>query len=554
MRTPPIVTADEAVGLIADGATVTVSSSSGLGCPDAVLAALGRRYRDTSAPGGLTLIHPIAAGDMYGIKGIDHLAEQPGQLSRLFAGSLPSGPSDFGPPAVRALIESGGVQAYNIPSGVLFQMHRAAATRQPGVLTEVGAGTFADPRQDGARMNAATEEFVRIEHLAGKDWLFYPALSVDVAIIRATTADPFGNLSFEQEGGTLGALDQAYAAHNNGGIVIAQVKRTSPDRLPPSTVRVPGIVVDVVVVVPEQMQTTQISYDPTISGEASRSLAEIEPLPWGPEKVIARRAAAALHHDDIVNLGFGLSAGVPRVLLEAGHEDEVTWVIEQGPIGGFPLTGFAFGSAMNPHALMPSIDQFTLLAGGGIDVAMLSFLQISGTGDVNVSHLPSRSHVTVGIGGFADITTFAPHVVLSGYFTAGSRDIEVGDGRLTIRQDGDVAKFVTDVAQISFAARNALDRGQQVTVVTERAVLRLTPAGLEVTEIAPGIDLRRDVLDRADCDLLVSDDLRLMDHRLFREVAPQLELGPRRRPLLMPAGRPPVPAAPPTRCGATSHA
>jgi propionate CoA-transferase len=515
MRIVPVVTGAEAARLIADSDAITVSSSSALGCPDAVLEAIGRRYAETGSPANLTALHPIAAGDMYGVKGIDHLC-QPGQLRRVLAGSYPSGPSKLDPPLIRKLIHSEQIQALNIPSGVLFQMHRAASTGQPGVLTEVGLGTYADPRLEGAKMNSVTDGFVQLMRFAGKEYLFYPAVKVDVAIIRATTADPYGNLSYEQECGTLGALDQAYAAHNDGGIVIAQVKRVSDTQLPTRSVPVPGVLVDAVVVAPDQMQTTQTVYDPALSGEMHRDLDDIEPVEFGLEKVIARRAAAELQVDATVNLGFGISAAIPRVLLEEGHAEDVTWVIEQGAVGGFPATGFAFGCALNPQALIQSVDQFTLLQGGGFDVAMLSFLEVSGRGDVNVSYLPARPHVTAGVGGFNDIVTRAPKIVYSGYFTAGKRDIRIADGQLHIVSDGEVAKFVPEVAQISFSGEMASRRRQDVLYVTERCVIQLTEAGLTVIEIAPGVDLERDVLAKAGVSLLVSRDLRHMSPALFR--------------------------------------
>jgi propionate CoA-transferase len=515
MRTVPVLTGAEAARLVADSDVITVSSSSGLGCPDAVLEAIGQRYAETGAPANLTSLHPIAAGDMYGIKGIDHLC-RPGQLRRVVAGSLPSGGSKLDPPLIRQLIHSDQIQALNIPSGVLFQMHRAASTGQPGVLTEVGLGTYADPRLEGAKMNAVTDDFVKLMEVGGNDYLFYPAIKVNVAIIRATTADPHGNLSYEQECGTLGALDQAYAAHNNGGIVIAQVKRLSETQLPTPAVHVPGVLVDAIVVDPDQMQTTQTVYDPALSGEVHRDLDDVEPIEFGLEKIIARRAAAELQVDAIVNLGFGISAAVPRVLLEEGHAEDVTWVIEQGAVGGFPATGFAFGCALNPEALIQSVDQFTLLQGGGFDVAMLSFLEVSGRGDVNVSYLPARPHVTAGVGGFNDIVTRAPKIVYSGYFTAGKKDIKIVDGRLEIVSDGTVAKFVPEVAQVSFSGEMARERSQDVLYVTERCVIQLTQAGLTVIEIAPGVDLERDVLAKAGVPLLVSPDLRLMSAALFR--------------------------------------
>jgi len=515
MRTVPVLTGAEAARLIGNSAVITISSSSGLGCPDAVLKAIGQRYAETGAPANLTTLHPIAAGDMYGIKGIDHLC-RPGQLRRVLAGSYPSGSSKLDPPLIRGLIHSDQIQALNIPSGVLFQMHRAASTGQPGVLTEVGLGTYADPRLEGAKMNAVTEDFVQLMKIDGNDYLFYPAVNVDVAIIRATAADPYGNLSYQEECSTLGALDQAYAAHNNGGIVIAQVKRLSDAQLPTQAVRIPGILVDAIVVDPDQMQTTQTLYDPALSGEIHRDLDDIEPVEFGLEKVIARRAAAELQVNAIVNLGFGISAAIPRVLLEEGHAEDVTWVIEQGAVGGFPATGFAFGCALNPQALVQSADQFTLLQGGGFDVAMLSFLEVSGAGDVNVSYLAARPHVTAGVGGFSDIVTRAPKIVYSGYFTAGRKDIQITDGKLNIVSDGTVAKFVPEIAQISFSGEMARRRRQEVLYITERCVIELTEDGLTVIEIAPGVDLETDVLGKSGVPLLVSPDLQLMSPALFR--------------------------------------
>lgn len=545
MRTVPVLTGADAARLIADSAVVTVSSSSGLGCPDAVLEAIGQRYAETGAPAGLTTLHPIAAGDMSGIKGIDHLC-QPGQLSRVLAGSYPSGSSKLDPPLIRQLIGSGRIQALNIPSGVLYQMHRAAAAGQPGVLTEVGLGTYADPRLEGAKMNAVTDDFVQLTKVGSTEYLFYPAIRIDVAVIRATTADPYGNLSYEQECGTLGALDQAYAAHNNGGIVIAQVKRLSETQLPTQAVHVPGILVDAVVVAPDQLQTTQTVYDPALSGEVHRDLDEIEPAEFGLEKVIARRAAAELQLDATVNLGFGISAVVPRVLLEEGHADDVVWVIEQGAVGGFPVTGSAFGCALNPQALLQSVDQFTLLQGGGFDVAMLSFLEVSGAGDVNVSYLPARPHVSAGVGGFSDIVTRAPKIVYSGYFTAGKKDIQIVDGQLRIVSDGSVAKFVPEVAQVSFSGDMARERGQEVLYVTERCVIKLTGDGLTVTEIAPGVNLKRDVLAKADIPLLVSPHLREMSPAFFRPELMGLRLGrkPSRIALFLERGEPVPPISP----------
>jgi propionate CoA-transferase len=522
----PVLTLDDAAGLIDDDSTVTVSSSSALGCPDAMLAAIGERFERTGSPRNLTSVHPIAAGDMYGVKGIDHIARR-GLLSRVIAGSYPSGPSSMEPPLIWQRITGNDIEAWNLPSGVLFQMHRAGATGQPGVMTTVGLGTFIDPRLEGGALNEGTPtDLVRVTAIDGVEYLHFPPIKPDVAIIRATTADEHGNLTYEHEGSPLGALDQAYAAHNNGGVVIAQVKRlVKSGTIPPQQVRVPGILVDAIVLAPEQLQTTETSYDPALSGEVFAPDDHIEPLGFGLEKVIARRAATELRDGWIVNLGFGISAGVPRVLAEEGRQEDVTWVIEQGPVGGFPLTGFAFGCALNPDAIMQSADQFTLLQGGGLDAAILSFLEIDAEGNVNVSHLPSRPHVTAGVGGFADIVNGSPKLVFAGYFTAGKKDIDVTDGGIEIHVDGPVAKLVEHVSRITFSGKQALASGKSVTYVTERAVMELRAEGVTVVEIAPGVDLQRDVLDQAEFPLLVADDLRSMDIRLFHDCLIGLDLG-----------------------------
>lgn len=516
MHTPQILTPRRAADLIDDGDVITVSSSSGLGCPDAVLAGIGERFAETSSPRGLTSLHPIAAGDMSGIKGIDHIA-RPGLLGRVVAGSYPSGPSKAEPPQIWRMIESGAVEAYNFPSGVLYQMHRAAAAKQPGVFTKVGLGSFVDPQEDGGRMNDATpDRYVRRAELDGQEWLYFQAITPHVAIIRATTADENGNLTFEDEASPLGALDLAYAAHNNGGVVIAQVKRLAEGgSLDPQSVRIPGILVDALVVVPDQLQTTRTTYDPAISGQLRRPLSTLDAVPFSPEKITARRASQQLRSGEIVNLGFGISALVPHVLVEEGLAGEVSWVIEQGAVGGVPLLDFVFGVAQNPDAIMQSSDQFTLLQGGGFHRTMLSFLEIGADGSVNVHHLPGRRHVTAGVGGFADIVSAAPEIVFLGSFTAGRRDIRVDDGSLRIREDGAHTKLVNQVASPTFSGPRAVANGQKVTYVTERAVLELRPAGLTVTELAPGVDLERDVLARAEFPLEVSDELKTMDAELF---------------------------------------
>lgn len=520
-----VITARQAVEHIRNNDVVSISSSSGLGCPDKVLKALGERFDEVGLPTNITTLNPIAAGDMYGIKGIDHIAKL-GLLSRILAGSYPSGPSSLPMPAIWKMIVDNELAAYNIPSGIMFDMHRDAAAKRPGVLTKVGVGTFVDPAFQGCAMNAkaASKPIVRKVTFDGQDWLYFPAIAPNVAIIRATTADEKGNLTYEHEGALLGGLDQALAARNNGGIVIAQVKRVvKTGSLNPHDVHVPCNLVDFIVVDSEQWQTTQTIYDPAISGEVAQPLSTFEYQQFSAEKVISRRSSMELASGSAVNLGFGISANVPRILLEEGLHGEVTWAIEQGAIGGMPLLGFAFGCASNADAIMASSNQFTYFQGGGFDTTLLSFLQVDQNGSVNVSKLGAKPYLTAGCGGFVDITAHAKNIVFSGFFTAGAQ-LEVGDGKLKILKEGKTRKFVTQGEHITFSGVVGRQRGQHVTYVTERCVLSLEHDGLMVTEIAPGIDLQRDVLDQSEITLKVSPFLREMDPAIFTDAPMSLQL------------------------------
>ena len=508
----------EAARLIPDGAIVSVSSSSGLGCPDMTLKAIGERFDETGHPQNITTLHPIAAGDMSGIKGVDYIAKK-GLLKKIIGGSYPSGPSGAEPPLIWQMITNNEIPAYNIPSGILFDMHREAAAKRPGVLTKVGLDTFVDPKRQGAAMNekAAAEPVVRHVDFEGEDWLFFPNIVPQVAIIRATTADERGNLTYEHEGAYLGGLDQALAARNNGGIVIAQVKRIAKEgTLKPHDVRVPGMLVDYVVVDPDQKQTTQTLYDPAISGEIFRPLDSFRLAEFNIHKAIARRVAQELQAGSAVNLGFGISANVPRILLEEGLHGAVTWVIEQGAVGGVPLLDFAFGCASNADAYMPSPYQFTYFQGGGFDASLLSFLEIGRDGSVNVSKLSFRPHVTAGAGGFIDITARAKKIVFSGMFNAGAK-LSLTDGKLVIEKEGKLKKLVNAVEHVTFSGPRSVKQGQDITYVTERCVMKLTPEGIVLTEIAPGVDLQTHILDQSEFPLIVSDKLKTMDEALFRE-------------------------------------
>jgi len=511
-----LTTATEAVARIRDGAVVTVSSSSGLGCPDLVLRALGERFEAQGHPRDLTTLHPIAAGDMYGIKGIDHIAKD-GLLHRVLAGSYPSGPSSKPMPKIWQMIVDDQIEAYNLPSGVMFDMHRDVAARRPGVLTKVGLDTFVDPIREGCAMNAiaAANPIVHRHEMGGETWLHFPNIIPDVAILRGTTADERGNLTFEHEGAYLGGLDQAIAVRNHGGLVIAQVKRmTANGSLRPHDVHIPGHLIDLIVVDPAQKQTTETIYDPTISGEVMRPWSSFSFAEHGLDKVIARRSAMELSDGQSAVLGFGISANVPRILLEEGYPQSITWAIEQGAVGGMPLTGFAFGCAANADSIMPSPNQFTYFQGGGFDVAFLSFMEVDKDGNVNVSKLGKKPYLTAGCGGFVDITAHAKKIVFSGFFEAGAQ-FELGEDGITITAPGKFSKMVDAVEHVTFSGRRARETGQEVIYITERCVMRLGETGLVATEIMPGIDAQRDIAGVSGGRVEIAENAELMSDRLL---------------------------------------
>ncbi|WP_445943302.1 acyl CoA:acetate/3-ketoacid CoA transferase [Roseicyclus sp.] len=512
------VSAAVAVARIPDGAVVTVSSSSALGCPDAVLKALGERFRAEGHPRSLTTLHPIAAGDMYGVKGIDHIA-QDGLLDRVIAGSYPSGPSSLPMPEIWRMIVEDRIAAYNMPSGIMFDMHRDVAARRPGVMTKVGLDTFVDPIREGCAMNArgAASPIVERAEFGGETWLHFPNIVPNVAIIRATTADERGNLTYEHEGAYLGALDQAIAVRNHGGLVIAQVKRmTAAGSLRPHDVHVPGHLVDLIVLAPDQKQTTETQYDPAISGEIMRPWDSFSLGEHGVEKVIARRAAMELRRGQTANLGFGISAMVPRILLEEGHAQAVTWAIEQGAVGGMPLTGFAFGCASNADAFVPSPNQFTYFQGGGFDQTFLSFLEVDVQGNVNVSKLGKKPYLTAGCGGFVDITAHAKKIVFSGFFEAGA-ELDLSDTGLSVTKPGKFAKMVDAVEHVTFSGARAIEQGQDVLYVTERCVIRLTAQGLVAVEVMPGMDPGRDIVAASGGRVRVAENATIMPLTLLRD-------------------------------------
>ena len=493
-RRPRVLDADTAAGLIASGQTIIVEGSSGFGVAEAVLAALERRFSASGEPRDLTLVHTTGVGDR-AARGVNHLAHE-GMLRRVIGGNWGLMPS------LIELIVANKVEAYNFPQGVLCHLYREIAGGKPGVVSHVGLGTYMDPRQDGGRMNERTREaLVELVQLAGREWLFYNAFKPDVALLRGTTADERGNITLEHECALLEHLSVAQAAHNAGGLVIAQVERmVAHGRLHAQHVKVPGILVDVIVIEPEAWQTWMVRYSPAFSGERRVPLADVPRLPMGARKVIARRAAMTLRAGMVVNLGVGMAEGVARVAAEEGISDAFTLTIEAGAIGGVPASELNFGAAYNPDAIVDQPYQFDFYDGGGLDMACVSFAQVDAHGNVNVTRFGGRVE---GSGGFIDITQNAKAVCFLGTFTGG--------------KDGSIQKFVDAVEQISFNGAAAAARGTPVLFVTELAVFALTPQGVELREIAPGMDIKRDVLAHMGFAPLIPAPPKPMDPRIFRD-------------------------------------
>ncbi len=498
----------EAAALIRDRDTLIVGGNGGTGAAEAVMAAVGERFLGGAGPHGITLIHVTGIGAVTE-KGLCHFAHE-GLVARVIGGNF-----GLQVPFMR-LVRENLIEAYNFPQGVMSQLCRAMAAKHPGVVTHVGLKTYMDPRQDGGRMNARTSEpLVEIVHLVGQEWLFYRLPGPpDVAILRGTSADEDGYVSMEHEGTTREDVSIAQAVHNAGGTVIVQVERlVRRGSVHPQLVKIPGFLVDHVVVVPDQMQTYGTRYDPARCGDVRVPSHAIVPDPIGVRRVVARRAAFELRPRDVVNLGVGISAMIPNVAAEEGIEDLITLTVESGVVGGVPGHAREFGTAVNPRAILDQAYQFDFYDGGGLTCAFLSFAEVDGGGNVNVTRFGDRHD---GSGGFIDITQNAKRLVFNGTLTAGKFDIAVEDGRLHIRRDGAVLKFVAEVGQVSFSTELATERGQEVSYVTERAVFHLEAGGLTLTEIAPGIRLQEDVLDRMAFRPRIAPDLQIMDARLFR--------------------------------------
>lgn len=498
-RDAKLCSVDEAVARIGDGQTVASSGFVGAAVPEALLAAIEKRFTEHGGPRDLTVVYAAGQGDG-DRRGINHFAHQ-GLTRRVIGGHWGL------VPRVGAMALAGKIEGYNFPQGVLCQLFRDIAAGRPGCITHVGLDTFIDPINDGGCINDTCSECLveRIE-LGGKTWLWYKAFPIHVGLIRGAAADPLGNLVLEEEAIIGEALPIAQAAHNCGGIVIAQVKHLLDAPAHPHRVRVPGVLVDHIVVADEaeHPQTFGHDFNPAFCTAPDEPTPEYrhDPLPMDARRIIAARALQEIPRGAICNLGIGMPEGIAAVAGERGMLDQFTLTVESGPIGGMPAGGLSFGASVHPHAIIDQPSQFDFYDGRGLDFAALGAAQIDAAGNVNVSRFGNR---LAGVGGFVNITQNAKRLVFCGTFTASGLDIDVADGRVRIVCEGKVRKFIKQVEQLSFAAVRSFEKKQTVLYVTERAVFRLTPEGLALIEVAPGIDVERDVISQMDFEPIVRE-------------------------------------------------
>ncbi|MCA9042477.1 MAG: acyl CoA:acetate/3-ketoacid CoA transferase [Planctomycetaceae bacterium] len=509
-----VVSVQTAAELVESGQTVVTAGFVGIAFPEALALGLEERFLQSGEPHDLTILYGAGQGDG-ATRGINHFAHA-GMVKRVIGGHWGL------VPGMGKMALANKIEAYNFPQGVIIHLLRDIAAGKPGTITHVGLETFVDPDQTGGRLNEiTTEPLVEKLQLSGRDWLFYKAFPIDVALIRGTTADPLGNITMEREAMIGEVLAAAHAARNSGGKVLCQVERLSEERATAREVNIPCHLIDAIVVAPPEHhhQTFASQFNAAFSGTThADEKHHLEPLPLCPRKIIARRAFLEVRQEKVINLGIGLPEGVARVAQEEGLEDHFLQTIESGLIGGTPAGGLDFGASYFPLAMIDSASQFDFYDGGGLDATCLGAAEIDAQGNVNVSRFGNR---LPGIGGFVNISQNARKVFFCGTFTTGGLEISIQDDGLQILKEGATRKFLHAVQQISFSGNYALHRNQQVWYLTERAVFELTAEGLRLVELAPGIDLERDILAQMEFEPII-DNYQPMPREIF--VAGKMDL------------------------------
>jgi propionate CoA-transferase len=509
-RMSKVISAAAAAALIKDGATVGAAACAMSGWPEEISIAMEKQFLASGHPAKLTLVHAAGIGN-WKDKGPNHFAH-PGMIGKWIGGHCGLSP-DFA-----KLVLSGGCEGYNLPQGVISQLWREIAARRPGMITKTGIGTYVDPRLEGGKMNSiSTKDMVKVITFEGEEWLFYAGFPVDVAIIRGTTADENGNLSIEDEGAWFEILPLAQAAKNSGGIVIAEVKYVAlSGTLNPKEVRVPGVLVDHIVVSEpaNHWQSAKTPFNPAFAGRTREPIGSIPAMALDERLIIARRAAMELTPGAAVNFGVGIPQGIAGVTAVEGVPDLAVMTSETGTIGGVPADGHDFGMSYNADAFVEQMVQFDWYSGGGLDIAFESFAQVDAAGNVNVSKFNGKS---VGCGGFIDITQHAKKVVYVGSFTAGGLKLAAANGTLKIATEGKHKKYVKQVEQITSSGAYATKVKQPVIFVTERCVFELQNGQLVLTEIAPGIDIDKDILAQMDFKPKTTPAPKLMDAGIFQD-------------------------------------
>lgn len=511
------LTAEQAATLIQSNDTLVTGGFIGIGFAESLAKAIENRFLEEGYPNNLSLLYAAGQGDANN-RGLNHFGHE-GMIKRVIGGHWGLAPK------LGKLALENKIEAYNLPQGVICHMFRDIAAGRPGTLTRVGLNTFVDPRQEGGKINnRSKDDLVELLEIQGEECLLYKHFPINIALLRGTTADAKGNISMEREALPLDALAIAQAVKNSGGKVLVQVERvTTQHQLTPDRVRIPGILVDHFIVASEESdhpQTFAETYNPAYTGEIIQTSDTPNPAPLDARKVIARRALMELQKGAVVNLGIGMPESIAAVAAEEGKLQEFTLTVEPGGIGGQPASGLSFGAISNAEAIIDQPAQFDFYDGGGLDQAFLGLAETCFEGHVNVSRFGSK---LAGAGGFINITQNTQDLYFLGTFTSGKQQLEIQDGKLNVVQNGTLKKFKTTVQQITFNGSYALQCRQRVTFITERAVFRLTNRGLMLTEIAPGIDLQKDILDQMEFTPLIDDHLTPMDERLFRPGSMRLD-------------------------------